>query len=69
MDEEPDDRLPPTDWWNTLTASAYNWVACADSTCGLVPGSANEQTPRRFLMSGYTRAAVPPRALRPDAEY
>ena len=59
---------PPTDWWNTPTASAYNRVACTDSTCGLVPGSANEQTPRRLLMSGYTRAAVLPR-LRPDAEY
>ncbi len=51
---------PPTDWWNTTTSCAHNRMASTDSTCGLVPGSANEQTPRRLLMSGYTRAAVPP---------
>ena len=59
---------PPTDWWSTPPSGAHNRVARTDSTCGLVPGSSNEQTPRRLLMSGHTRSAVPPRARRPDAE-
>ena len=58
---------PPTDGWNTPTCGAHNRVARTDSTCGLVPGSSHEHTPRRLFMSGHTRAAVPPRARRPDA--
>ena len=54
----------PTDWWNTLARRGHNQLAGADSTRGLVPGSANEQIPRRLTMSGRTRATVPPRASR-----
>jgi IS66 Orf2 like protein len=59
---------PPTDWWNTPTSGAHNRVASTDSTCGLVPGSSNEHAPRSPFMSLPTRATVPPRARRHDAE-
>jgi IS66 Orf2 like protein len=51
---------PPTNWWNTPASGAHYRVASTASTCELVPGSPNKQIPRRLLMSGHTRVAVPP---------